>query len=51
VCLNAILALVPDRTHNELIFLDTKGSFGLGQLDIRFPQLLIAPVGDVERSR
>jgi hypothetical protein len=29
VGLDAILALVPDRTHVELIFLDTESSFGL----------------------
>ena len=47
VRLNAILALVPDRPHVELVFLDGEGGFGLRELDVGFPELLIAPAGDV----
>src|SRR5260370_2434097 len=42
--LYAILALVPDRAEVELVLLDTKSGFGLGELDIGLPQLPIAPV-------
>ena len=45
--LNAVLALMPDRPHLELVFVDTKSGFGLGELDIGFPQLVIAPISDV----
>lgn len=45
--LHAIFALMPDRAHVELVFLDAEGGFGLGELDIGFPELLIAPIGDV----
>ena len=47
VSLNAILALMPDRTNVELILLDTERRFGLGELDVRLPELLIAPILDV----
>src|SRR6266702_5210214 len=49
--LNAVLALVPDRTHVQLIFLDTESGFGLCELDISFPELLIAPIGDVRAQQ
>ena len=39
--LNAILALVPDRTQIQLIFLDAEGGLGLGELDVSLPELLI----------
>lgn len=45
--LHAILALVPDRTEVELVLLDAEGGFGLGELDIGLPELLIAPIADV----
>ena len=45
--LNAICALMPDRADIELILLDAKRGFGLSELDIGFPELLVAPVGDV----
>src|SRR3979411_20576 len=45
--LNAVLALVPDRTHVQLILLDAESGFGLCELGIGFPELLIAPIGDV----
>jgi len=32
--------LMPYRTHNQLIFGDPKGPFGLCQLNISFPQQL-----------
>jgi hypothetical protein len=38
---------MPDRPHLELIFVDAESGFGLGELDIGFPELLIAPIGDV----
>src|SRR5262249_56802440 len=47
VGLNAIGALVPDRAHLELIFLDAKRRFGLSELDVGLPQLFLAPVADV----
>ena len=47
VGLNAIFALMPDRPDVELIFLDAESGFGLGELDIGFPELLVAPIGDV----
>src|SRR6516162_8544087 len=42
---------MPDRTHVELIFLDTEGGFGLGELDISLPELLIAPIGDIRAQQ
>jgi hypothetical protein len=47
VTLDAILALMPDRTDVELIFLDAKSGFGLRELDVGFPELPIAPIIDV----
>ncbi len=47
VGLDAVLALMPDWTDVELIFLDAKSGFGLRQLDVGFPELPIAPVIDV----
>src|SRR5215472_2622338 len=49
--LNAVLALVPDRANVELILLNLKGGFRLGELDIRFPELLIGPIGDVRAQQ
>ena len=49
--LDAILALMPDRTHVELIFLDTESGFGLRELDVSLPELLIAPIGDVRAQQ
>ena len=51
VGLNAILALMPDRPHIELVLVDAKRRFGLGKLDIGLPELLIAPVGDVRAQQ
>ncbi len=45
--LNAFGALVPNRAQVQLIFLDTEGCFGLGELDVGLPQLFIAPIADV----
>ena len=47
VGLDALRALVPDRAHVQLIFLDPKGRFSLGELDVGFPELRIAPIRDV----
>src|SRR6476620_290840 len=47
VSLNAILALVPDRTHVQLILLDAKSGFGLCELDVGLPQLSVTPIVDV----
>ena len=47
VGLNALGALMPDRAHVQLILVDTKSRFRLGELDVGFPQLFIAPIGDV----
>jgi hypothetical protein len=38
---------VPDRPHVQLIFLDAESGFGLGELDIGFPEPTIAPILDV----
>ena len=51
MCLHAILALVPDRTQIQLIFLDAEGGLGLGQLDVSLPELLIGPVLDVRTQK
>ena len=45
--LQAVGPLVPDRPHVQLILLDTKGGFGLRELDVGLPQLFVAPIGDV----
>jgi hypothetical protein len=37
VGLDAILALMPDRTQVQLIFLNAKRGFGLGELDVSLP--------------
>ncbi len=47
VGLDAVLTLMPDRTQVQLIFLNAKRGFGLGELDLCLPQLLIAPIADV----
>src|SRR5437764_12820726 len=45
--LQTIGALMPDRPHVQLVLLDAKGSFGLRELDVSLPQLLVAPIGNV----
>src|SRR5262245_30844503 len=47
VSLDAIGTLVPDRAYLELILLNAKGRFGLGELDVSLPQLFVAPISDV----
>ena len=47
VGLNTVGALMPDWTHAQLILLNAKCRFGLRELDVGFPELRIAPVGDV----
>ena len=49
--LHAIGALVPDRPHVQLILLDAEGRFGLGELDVGLPELLIAPIADVRAQQ
>jgi len=51
MCLHAILALVPDRTKVELVLLDAESGFGLRQLDIGLPELLIAPIVDIRTQQ
>ncbi len=38
---------MPDRTQVQLIFLNAKSRFDLGELDVCLPQLLVAPIVDV----
>jgi len=45
--LNAVLVLMPNRPHVQLILVDAKRGFGLGKLDVGLPELLIGPIGDV----
>ena len=45
--LDAVLALMPDRTQVQLILLNAKRGFGLGELDVSLPELLVAPIADV----
>ena len=47
VSLDAVLALMPDRTQVQLILLNAKRGFGLGELDVSLPELLVAPIADV----
>ena len=42
--LDPLLALMPDRSNVQLIFLDAKRRFGLGELDVCLPQPSVAPV-------
>ena len=49
--LHAIFALVPDWTEVELVLLDAKSGFGLGELDIGLPELSIAPIVDVRTQQ
>ena len=51
VSLEAILALTPDRTNVQLIFLNAERRFGLGELDVSPPELLIAPIADVRTQQ
>jgi hypothetical protein len=41
VSLDAVLALMPERTQVELIVLNAKSRFSLGELDASLPQLLV----------
>lgn len=45
--LHAILALMPDRPDTQFVRLDPEGRFGLGKLDVGFPNPLFGPSGDV----
>ncbi len=47
VSLDAVLALMPDRAQVQLILLNAERRFGLGELDVSLPELLVAPIGDV----
>ena len=47
VSLDPILALMPDRTQVQLIFVNAKGCLGLGELDVSLPQLSVAPIVDI----
>ena len=49
--LNAILALMPDRTYVQLILLDTESGFSLCELDIGLPELSIAPIFDIRTQQ
>lgn len=45
--LNAVLSLVPDRTHVQLTVLDPKGGLGLSELNVGLPELFVAPIADI----
>ncbi len=47
VGLDPFLALMPDRTNGQLILLDAKSRFGLGELDVGLPELSVAPISDI----
>src|SRR5437660_1695058 len=47
VGLDAILPLVPHGTNPQLTFLDAECRLRVGELDVRAPQVLGRPVGDV----
>src|SRR5260370_12469402 len=47
VGLDAILTLVPHGTNPQLTLLDAECGLRIGELDIRAPQVLGRPVGDV----
>src|ERR1700737_1643393 len=47
MCLDAILALMPDRTHAEFVLLDAKRRFGLRELNVGLPELLLVPISDI----
>ncbi len=49
--LDAIGALMPDGTHAQLVLLDAEGGFGLGQLNISLPELVLAPIGDIRAQQ
>ena len=51
VGLDPLLALMPDRPNVQLIFLDAKSRFGLGELDVSLPELMIGPIVMFERRR
>ena len=44
---DTIFLLVPDWANLEIALMDAEGRFRLGQLDVRFPQPFVAPVGEV----
>src|SRR5947209_7316830 len=45
--LDTILALMPDRADLQIRFLDAKGRFGFGELNVGAPQLFRRPIGDI----
>jgi hypothetical protein len=47
VGLDAILTLMPDRTHAQFVLLDAKRRFGLGKLNVGLPELLLVPISDI----
>ena len=47
VSLDPVLALMPNRPQVQTIFLNAKSRFGLGELDVSLPQLMVAPIADV----
>jgi hypothetical protein len=47
VGLDAIFALMPDWTHAQFVLLDAKRRFGLSELDVGLPELLLAPIRDI----
>ena len=47
VRLNPALLLMPDGTDGKIALVNAEGSFSLGELDLCFPELAIAPVVNV----
>ena len=45
--LNAIGLVVPDWAHRQFGLVYPERRFGLGELDVRLPQRLVGPLGDI----
>ena len=45
--LDPLFGLVPDRADSQVALVDSERRFGLGQLDVRLPEVFGRPVGDV----
>src|ERR1700730_5565708 len=49
--LDALGALMPDGPQVQLILVDAKGGFGLGELNVGLPELLLVPVGNIRAQQ
>jgi hypothetical protein len=51
VRLDSRFLVMPDRADRKIRLLDPEGRFGLGELDVGFPEFFVAPLAMLVRRR